>query len=335
MRKRRGHISIRRAVFFICVALFALILLFLGARWLEKRQQKPEAMGDYRQRYAYDTVIEVGGVSYRQRKELTTVLLMGIDRDSETEAVGFRDGGMADFQRLLVIDPVKKIISQIAIDRDTMTPITVLGILGDISSTRTMQICLAHAFGDGKEQSCRFTVDAVSNMMLGTKIDHYVAMNLDGISTLNDWVGGVTVTLDDDFSHIDPEMTAGKTITLVGDQAETFVRSRRTVGDGLNASRMGRQQQFITGLSTKLGERFHEDKQSIGDLYDQLQPYLVTDLARGGIINEAWAARDYTLTDIIEIPGTHEISSKGFMEFYYDEDALRQLVLDTFYEPMK
>lgn len=69
-------------------------------------------------------------------------------------------------------------------------------------------------------------------------------MNMDGISELNDLAGGVTVTLEDDFSSIDPAMAKGTTLTLHGDQAETFVRSRMTVGDGTNASRMERQEAF-------------------------------------------------------------------------------------------
>lgn len=82
---------------------------------------------------------------------------------------------------------------------------------------------------------------------MGESIDFYVAMNMDGISELNDLAGGVTVTLEDDFSSIDPAMTKGTTLTLHGDQAETFVRSRMTVGDGTNASRMERQSVYAGG----------------------------------------------------------------------------------------
>ena len=86
--------------------------------------------------------------------------------------------------------------------------------------------------------------EAVEGLLLGESIDFYVAMNMDGISELNDLAGGVTVTLEDDFSSIDPAMAKGTTLTLHGDQAETFVRSRMTVGDGTNASRMERQEAF-------------------------------------------------------------------------------------------
>src|SRR5699024_12834204 len=63
-----------------------------------------------------------------------------------------------------------------------LTPITILGVLGNPSGMRTAQISLSHGFGDGGAQSCELTVEAVSNLLLGEKIDFYVAMNLDGIS---------------------------------------------------------------------------------------------------------------------------------------------------------
>lgn len=72
---------------------------------------------------------------------------MGVDRDSgET-------GGQADFLQLLVIDDVGKTVKRLPIDRDTMTPITVLGVLGNRSGVRTAQLSLSHGFGDGKAEA--------------------------------------------------------------------------------------------------------------------------------------------------------------------------------------
>ena len=46
--------------------------------------------------------------------------------------------------------------------------------------------------------------DAVSRLLQGENIDFYLAASLD-ISVLNDLAGGVTVTLEDDFSAADPQ----------------------------------------------------------------------------------------------------------------------------------
>ena len=336
--KRRKYQKIKRGlhvVVILCFSVFVIAFLIFGASWLERRERKPEIKGDYRQRFAYDNLVEVGGVSYRQRKDLTTILLMGIDQDSDRVRVGARRGGQADFIRLLVIDPDRETVTQLAIDRDTMTPITVLGILGDVASTRTLQICLSHGYGDGKEQSCEFTVEAVSNLLLGSKIDFYAAMNLDGIHAMNDWVGGVTMTLTDDYSMIDPEMKPGATLTLTGEQAEVYVRQRMEVSDGTNASRMNRQEEYLELFGQKAREKWEEDKQKIGELYDVIAPYLTTNLARGRIINEAWKAKDYTLEEAVTLPGTHSIGSDGYVEYHVDNESLQQIVLDMLYEKVE
>ena len=201
--------------------------------------------------------------------------------------------------------------------------------------TKEMQISLAHGFGDGKEESCEYARQAAEGLLQDESIDFYLAMNLDGISTLNDLAGGVTVTLEDDFSEIDPAMTKGATLTLQGDQAETFVRSRMTVGDGTNESRMKRQEEFLSQLAVQLGQKVRASEQFTADLYDELQPYLVTDMARGRIINEVWNARDYTLEPALELTGEHKIADDGFTEFYPDAGSVEQAVLELFWEPVE
>lgn len=336
MRNRRS--ARRRMVVSVLVALCIVLLLaavYHAGRWLEGQSERQVVRGDHLQRYQYEESVEIDGVAYRRKRNQTAILLMGIDR-IEAAAVGdYRNGGQADFLRLVILDKDEQSIKQIQIDRDTMTPITVLGVLGNNSRMRTSQICLSHGFGDGGAQSCQFTEDAVSNLLLGVDIDFYVAMNLDGISVLNDWAGGVTVTLQDDFSQIDPSMTPGTVMTLVGDQAEIFVRTRHGIGVGTNESRMERQELYINQLAAQLDEKLTANQDAAGELYDVLSPYLITDMSRGRLINEVWAARSYAREPVIEIAGEYQIGSDGFMEFIADEDSIKQIVLDLFYVPVK
>lgn len=335
-RKKRNKRGASTKQFALLVAAVAglLALLYIGGNLLEARDKKPETRGDYQERYTYEETIEVDGETYRRRREVTAILLMGIDRSSDAVITGYRNGGQSDFLQLLAIDSSDRTITRVPIDRDTMTPITVLGVLGDKAGVRTAQICLSHGFGDGKQQSCELTVDAVSNLMVGAPIDEYFAMNLDGISTMNDALGGVTVTLEDDFSALDPAMTLGTTLTLRGIQAEYFVRSRMNIGVGTNEARMKRQQVYIEQIGNMLDERVREDQNFIGTLYDELTPYLVTSMSRGYLINKAWTTREYERR-VAEIPGEHRIGSDGFMEFHADEDAVEQLVLELFYQKVK
>lgn len=313
-----------------------LCLAYLGGRWLEERLAQPQARGDYRQRYSYEKTIEVDGISYRQRRETTTILLMGIDKDSRDETVtGYRDGGQADFLRLIVIDEEQNTVSQLKLDRDTMTPIAVPSVLGNTSRMRTAQISLAYGFGGDETQSCALTVDAVSNLLLNTPVDFYFAMNMDAVAVLNDLVGGVTVTLEDDFSALDPAMTRGATLTLTGEQALIYVRGRRGVGEGTNEERMQRQQVFLDEF-TKLVERKQAENETfLEEAYDALSPYSMTNISKGRLINQLWAAQEFERLPLFELQGTHTLGTDGFMQFFVDEDSLEQTVLALFYEEVE
>ncbi len=318
-----------KAVCVLLIAVAILLGLYRGGRWLETRRNNPEPHGNYQERKANETTVTYDGIAYRQRKNLTSILLMGIDHDSgET-------GGQADFLQLIVIDDTSRTLKRLSIDRDTMTPITVLGVLGNRSGVRTAQVSLSHGFGDGKEQSCELTAEAVSNLLLGMPVDFYLAMNLDGIAALNDMAGGVTVTLADDFSAQDPAMAQGTTLTLHGDQAEIYVRSRRNVGVGTNEARMVRQEQYVAKLFAQLDTQMRSDQSFSGTMFDTLSPYLTTSIGRGRLINVVWLAKDYARQEPLSISGEHRAGSDGFMQFYADEASLYETVLDLFYEEVK
>lgn len=336
--KTRARLRKRDILLIMSVVLLVLVGLYFGAQWLENENANPEPRGDYHLRYE-DEQVKVKGHTYRQRNNLTTILFMGIDKEQDDGAVPsylqYLNGGQADFLRLMVIDPLDKTITQIEIDRDTMTPITMLGMMGGKLGYRTAQICLSHGFGDGQEQSCGFTVEAVSNLLYNVPISYYAAMNLDGISAINDILGGVKVTLEDDFSHLDPSMTKGTTLTLVGDQAEIFVRSRMSVGVGTNEARMARQQQYLNQMMELLNEKIHGSSEFIGTLFDNLAPYLCTNMARAQMMNEAWTIKDYTRRPVVTIDGTHQVGDDGYMQFLPDEESLEQVILDVFYRKVK
>lgn len=311
------------------ILLLAAVLLFLGGSWLEKRSQKPEIRTELPQ--ADQETVEVNGTTYRKKDGLTTILAMGVDHETQ-DTYAYREAGQADFLRLIVLDSKNKTVQQLQIDRDTITPVTVLGVMGDRYEPVTQQICLGYGFGDGRQTSCEVTVEAVENLLGGQKIDQYLSMGLDGISTLNDLAGGVTVTLEDDFSAIDPTMTKGTTLTLWGDQAEIFVRTRRSIGVGTNEARMARQEQYIRQISSQLDAKVREDQNFVLTAYDALEPYIYTDIPRGQLANEAWAAKDYEREETIKPEGTYQVGDDGFMEFYPDAASLQQAVLQLFYE---
>ena len=333
MSRRRGKFFTKAQALIALIALFTLFF----ACFAVGHANAETVRGSLEGRFEEPRTIEYNGQQYRSReKDITTVLFMGIDTRTagDDDIVSYRNGGQSDFMMLVVIDSKNERITPIHIDRDTITEITILSIIGRPSGTSLSQICLSHAFGDGKAQSCEFAAKAVSHLLMDVDVDFYVAMNMDGIPILNDAVGGVTVTLTEDFSHINSAMVKGATLTLQGMQAEYYVRGRMSVGDGTNKSRMARQRDYLEKLAKKIDSKTTKNANFIGELFDLLNPLLETNMARGRMINEVWKARDYTRAASISPAGEHTIGDDGFVEFHVDEDALTQMVLELFFEPI-
>ena len=329
----------KRMALFLTLALLlvagTVLGLYAAGRQAELSTSGEEPVrGDLSGRFKELRTVVYNDQEYQYRSGLTTVLLIGIDRATEAShpTSRYRNGGQSDFILLLVIDHQKKITTPIQIDRDSMAEITILSVLGNPAGTRNLQICLSHSFGDGYEQSCLFTADAVSKHLYGVEIDFFVSMNMAGISVLNEALGGVTVTLEDDFTKLDPTMKAGETLTLHGKQAEYYVRNRLGIGVGTNESRMVRQKAYMSKAGDIINEKIQENVNFIGTLFDALKKDLTTNMSRGRMINEAYASRDYYRADTISPLGEHTIGDDGFVEFHADEAALEKLVIELFFE---
>lgn len=330
------EVIIRRLIVALAVLAVCILAAILIGRYADPNHGKDEPKGDLDSRFTATPVVTYDGKQYLPKNDLIAILLMGTDHytDDVADKNSFRNGGQSDFLLLLVIDGGGKTITPIQIDRDTLAEVTTLGVLGNETGTRLTQICLAHGFGDGGKQSCALQRDAVSRLFFGIDIPFYVAMSLDGISTLNDAVGGVKVTLQQDFSKLDPEMKIGETITLQGKQAEYFVRNRMEIGVGTNEERAKRQTQYWDGLVQLMDQRLNTEENSnfLHVILNQLDPYLTTNLARGRMINEIWKNRGFTRQSMVHPEGEYFVGDDGFVEFHVDETALRALVMQLFYQ---
>lgn len=333
-RKRLSRTAI--AAVLVCTALLYAGLL-LGVQTIGNRLEQRDAVesiGSLEGRFASEALtMQYGGRTWTYRgRELTNLLLIGVDWEESENTVSRRYAGQADFLFLITIDRENKIVSTLQLDRDTMADIRVYGPFGDYTGIQKTQICLSHAYGKSDAQNCENTVWAVSRLLGGIPIDGYITLDMSGITALNDALGGVTVTLKEDFSALDPEMTKGATLTLRGMQAEIFVRSRMDVGDGTNVSRMQRQHTFIRSAEELLVQRMNEDMNYAGTLYDTLAGHMTTNIERGWLINKAYECRDYRRPETKMLAGGHCIGADGFMEFHADEDALNALLTEMCFE---
>ena len=224
--------------------------------------------------------ITYDGSTYRQRSGLETYLIMGIDVKGKAVAVdSYEGGGQADVQMVLVVDDANKTWQVLQINRDTITKVPVLDVLGGVAAYADEQIALAHYYGNGRENSCENTALAVSMLLDDQPIDGYFALNMDAVGIVTDLVGGVTLTVTSDFSEIDPTLVQGEEMTLDGEKALTYVRSRHHIDDQTNIARMARQRQFLAALEEKLRQ---QDSQFAAEAYTALEDYMVTDIAKIG-----------------------------------------------------
>lgn len=279
-------------------------------------------------------VIVYDGKQYVYNDRLSALLILGIDDPELEDYHSSRNTGQADFLMLAVFDPDAESCTLIQLDRDTMCQVPVLDFFGKQVYTTYEQLALAHTYGSGMERSCENTVTAVSDLLYGVTIHNYFALTMDAIPVLNDLVGGVTVTIEDDFSNVDRSLVKGETVTLMGDQVEHYVRARMSMGnDPTNRARMRRQRTYMTELFTLLGAAVKKDASFVLDAYGAVSGSLVTDCSVEGLNEYSRRFSDYELTGIVTPEGE---SKKGeeYMEFIVDEEALQELVIGTFYRPV-
>lgn len=269
------------------------------------------------------------GVVYTAKQSIETYLLMGIDVEGPVVASpGNYNGGQADAQFLLVLDNEAKTWQLLRLNRDSMMNVPVLDLKGKVTGYEYQQLALAHAYGDGTNMSCRNTADTVSALLGGQTIDGYAALNMDGIAVFNDAIGGVTVTITSDFTAVDPTLAEGETITLNGQQALEFVRTRKDVDDQTNLARMERQRVYLEAMKPQLLALSGED---IVRVVDAVSDYLVTNIGSQTILDLAEKLRDYQELPELTIDGENTIED-GHVAYILDQDSLQQVILQLFYQ---
>lgn len=317
----------RRLAFFCVILILVLVVLIGGLRLLESTVFHGQSQLQVDRE---SKTITRNGVEYFPRQDITVIMLLGVDRKGPAVSSGsYKNEGRCDAAALLILDHTREECRILSLNRDTMVTMPVLGIGGKQAGTAYGQLALSHAYGDGLEESCENTRTTISNMLYGLNIDHYAALNLDGITVLNDAVGGVTVTVRDDFSQVDPNIKKGE-MTLTGEQALTFVRTRWDVGNQLNVSRMERHEAYIDGFLKAFRAKAAESDTFLGQLYEQVSPYMVTDCSVNVLTGFLERCTDYPLAQIVT-PKGRNIRGEEFYEFYPDEAKLDDLVLDLFY----
>ena len=279
------------------------------------------------------------GKKYQYNDKVTTVLFAGIDkRNYEHEEGVFGTAGQADCIFVMALNTETGDYKLMAVSRDTMCDVNTYDENGKYAGTEKMQICLSHGYGDGKEESCENLKRSVSRVFFGIPVNSYVAVDLDVISILNEQVGGVEVTVNEDLSGRDPALYEGANITLDGTQAEIFVRSRNIYGDeNQNNLRMERQKTYLTSFIQKTLKMTKENMSVPLNMYNSISDYMVTDVDAAmvtyytGVFLKSGFSSDKNL---IKVPGK-TVMGEQYAEYYTDTDEFFKIILDMYYTEVK
>lgn len=336
-------IGIAVTVLFLLVLLSVIffVLKALGKKHLEESVsgETPVMEEADREEEWEEGWIRYNGKIYAYNEDIMTFLVMGIDDDGEVKkAKDGISGGQADALFLGVMNPHNKSVSIIAINRNTMTAVDVYDKDGIYLGQYDKQITLQHGYGDGMELSCERSVAAVSRLFYNLPISGYVAINMGAIPELNDAVGGVQVTVLDDviYPEYDMDLHQGDEVTLTGHQAYWYVRGRNENVFNSSALRLERQKQFLTNFISQAKNKAMGNVTVAVDLYNTISRYMVTDVDVTEFTYLASEALGYefSIDNLYTMEG-ETLMGESFEEFYPDEDALHQLVIDVFYEPVE
>lgn len=325
-RGRKNQMLRYAAVF--CAAVFLVSAILLGLNIWENRQ----AIFSEEDLVGLDSTIEYNGKTYTLKKDVQTMLVLGLDKFEDAVANdAYNNDQQADFVMLLVIDNVNETCTAIHINRDTMTDINVLGVAGEKVGTVNKQLALAHTYGNGAEVSCGNVADAVSGLLYNVKIDYFVSVTMDAVPLYNDLVGGVEVTVLDDFSGVDDSLVKGETVTLKGEQALHYIRSRQGLEDSTNTNRMVRQRQYLKALYEKSNQCVQNDSDFIVNASLKMADYMVSNCTANQLQTLFEKIADYQFQDIRAIEGD-SVAGEKYMEFYPDVDSMKQIVVELFYK---
>lgn len=163
-----------------------------------------------------------------------TFLLVGSDTRSEGQQ-GVDPGGRSDAIMIARFSADREHAQLVSIPRDSWV---------DIPGRGVNKINASYAFG-GPSLLIQ-TVEQLTNV----RIDHYVAIDFEGLVQVTDDLGGVDVVVAQTTTNEDSTFAAGVN-HLDGEQARVYLAQRKNLPGG-DFDRVKRQQQYLKAMFTKL-----------------------------------------------------------------------------------
>lgn len=331
--------SLSRVLLLILVLILASGLV-LVARKLDLRMNqegidRDDFSGDNSTSYAKGSV-ELYGSRYDYDHTFDNYLFMGTDGSGNEDETGeAHQNSMADFLLLMSIDRTDNSYTLLELDRNTITEIHMITDDGADPASALQQLCTAHWYGGTTEMGCSNQVRAVSDMLGDLPINGYFSITMDDIPALNHAIGGVTVTMRDDLTAVDPAFTKGAEVTLTDDQAEKFLRARMNVTSGSNRDRMQRQTDYLNAFLNQSTSKVGKNGKYFYNVFDTIEKLSVTDMTGKQFSRVAKAMTENTFRGLVTFEGESKEGTAlddGLVheEFYPDEESVVEVMTAIF-----
>ena len=213
------------------------------------------------------------------------ILLMGSDTREGAGNDGYADrdgtvggGAHSDTNLLVHLSADRSAATVVSIPRDSMTPAP-----PGCSATAPRSEWTARQWNENYAIGGPGCVIRTLEGNTGVFVDHYAVVDFRGFTQMVDALGGVEVCTSApiDDSHTRLQLPAG-THTLDGRQALQYVRVRKSVGDGSDLQRIGRQQAFLASVAQQAtSTRLLFDPASLYAFLDAATRSLTTDTEFG------------------------------------------------------
>ncbi len=230
-KRKRKHIALKIfSVLLVLIIVFGISFYAYAYKLIDKINRVPLDSNDL-------------GITTDTYGEVINIALLGLDSREDTKT------GRSDANIIVTIDKKNRKIKLTSIARDSYVAIE--GRKNDK---------LTHAYAYGKSQLSVKTL----NQNFGLEITDYVTMNFFGLARIIDYIGGVTLDVDEaefnelngyvfpttDFGDIPCEnLKAPGVQVLSGAQAVCYARIRRTDGD---IERGNRQKEVLSAMFAEI-----------------------------------------------------------------------------------
>lgn len=276
------------------------------------------------------------GTTYRYNENITAILVMGVDKESIQTDGQYGENGQADSLFLMAMDTKSGAVHIVPISREVMVDVDLYALDGTYSGVEKTQLCLAYAYAASGEEGCRNVARSVSRLLYGVPVEKYMAIDLAGLSALTDAIGGVPVVTLEDLELDGTVVSMGKSITLNGKQAMSYIRLRDQDTEA-NVRRMDRQKQFLSAFMGRAGQLLQENISRLPNLYNTAKPYIVSNVTLSEL---TYLATNTLPSGNWRRPAYHSIAGRSVLgeehvEFYADSTSVYEAVLATFYTPVE